>query len=223
MTVTRWWLVRHAPVINPARTLYGQSEVPADLSDTAALAALRAVLPSGARWLTTPLSRTRDTAAALGVTETMAEPDLAEQHFGHWQGLTWDAIATAHPRTSALFWDEPAAAVPPGGESFDALARRVEAALLRHCRTGTEEDCRTGTGEDCRTGTGDEDVVAVIHAGPIRAAVAVALGIPAARTLPVRIDPLSLTRLDRVAVPGGDAVWRLCGVNLPPGASLTPP
>lgn len=205
MTVTRWWLVRHAPVINPARTLYGQSEVPADLSDTAALTALRAVLPTGARWLTTPLSRTRDTAAALGVTETVVEPDLAEQHFGHWQGLTWDAIATAHPHTSALFWDDPAAAVPPGGESFDVLARRVEAALRRHC------------------GTGEEDVVAVIHAGPIRAAVAVALGIPAARTLPVRVDPLSLTRLDRVAVPGGDAVWRLCGVNLPPGASLTPP
>lgn len=208
MTVTRWWLIRHAPVINPARTLYGQSEVPADLSDTAALAALRAVLPAGARWLTTPLSRTRATAAALGVTDAGIEPDLAEQHFGDWQGLTWDAIAAAHPHTSALFWDNPAAAVPPGGESFDALARRVEAALLRHSHPADG---------------GENDVVAVIHAGPIRAAVAVALGIPAARTLPVRVDPLSLTRLDRVAVPGGDAVWRLCGVNLPPGAALTPP
>ncbi|MCW2245208.1 alpha-ribazole phosphatase [Azospirillum fermentarium] len=208
MSVTRWWLIRHAPVINPARTLYGQGEVPADLSDTASLAAVRGVLPAGARWLTTPLSRTRGTAAALGVTDTLAEPDLMEQDFGAWQGLTWDAIAAAHPTAAALFWDDPAAAVPPGGESFDTLARRVEAALLRHSRPAD--------------GAAD-DVVAVIHAGPIRAAVAAALGIPAARALPVRVDPLSLTRLDRVAVPGGDAVWRLCGVNLPPGAALTPP
>lgn len=203
MTVTRWWLIRHAPVINPGHRVYGRGEVPADLSDTAALAAVRGVLPAGARWLTTPLSRTRDTATALGVTESVTEPDLSEQDFGVWQGMTWDAIAAAHPSTSALFWDDPAAAVPPGGESFESVARRVEAALLRHSRPAG-------------------DVVAVVHAGPIRAAVAVALGIPAARALPVRVDPLSLTRLDRVTVPGAAAVWRLCGVNLPPGAVLTP-
>lgn len=204
MTITRWWLIRHAPVINPDHRVYGRSEVPADLSDTAALAALRAVLPAGARWLTTALSRTRDTAAALGATDPVVEPDLLEQDFGVWQGMTWDAIATVHPQASARFWDDPVASAPAGGESFESVLLRAETALLRHSQT-------------------PGDVVAVIHAGPIRAAVAVALGIPAARVLPVRIDPLSLTRIDRVPVPGGNPVWRLCGVNLPPGAVLSPP
>ena len=99
MTATRWWWIRHAPVPNLGGRLYGRNNVDADVSDTVALAALAALLPRGAAWVSSPLKRTRQTAAALAqafadtVADTVAgapaegpvpiiEPDLIEQDFG---------------------------------------------------------------------------------------------------------------------------------------------
>ncbi len=45
-TVTRWWWIRHAPVIGHGGRIYGQEDYPADLSDTATLAALAVLLPA---------------------------------------------------------------------------------------------------------------------------------------------------------------------------------
>ena len=62
---TRWWLVRHAPVLNPERLVYGRSDMPVDLSDEKALLALARHLPKDAGWVTGHLSRTLDTALNL--------------------------------------------------------------------------------------------------------------------------------------------------------------
>jgi alpha-ribazole phosphatase len=192
--VTRWWLLRHAPVINPEGVFYGRSEIPADLSDRAALSACAARLPAGAVWLATPASRTWDTVLALGGCEPVIEPDFAEQDFGAWQGLGPAALAVAR---GADFWAAPGATAPPGGESFAAMVPRVAAALARH-------------GAAWR----DRDVIVVTHAGTIRAALAVALGLDPERALAFVIDPLSLTRLDAIAAVPGPDVWRIGGVNL---------
>jgi alpha-ribazole phosphatase len=53
------------------------------------------------------------------------------------------------------------------------------------------------------------DVIAVAHAGTIRAALAVALDLSPHAALSFVIDPLSLTRLDAI----GDG-WRVGGVNM---------
>jgi alpha-ribazole phosphatase len=52
------------------------------------------------------------------------------------------------------------------------------------------------------------NVVLVVHSGTIRAALAIALDLAPEQALRFAMEPLSLTRIDRVA--GG---WRVVGVN----------
>ena len=52
------------------------------------------------------------------------------------------------------------------------------------------------------------DVVLVVHSGTVRAALAIALEMAPEQALRFVIDPLSLTRIDRLA--GG---WRVISVN----------
>lgn len=199
--VTRWWWVRHAPVIATPGTIAGRLDLPADLSDEAAFYALAARLPAAAVWLATPLSRTRDTARKLqaamgGVGPVEAVPGLLEQDFGAWQGRTHGELAD--DPAVAGFWRDPALNAPPGGESFADVARRsAEAIRILTSRYASR------------------DIVMVGHAGPIRAAVGLALDLTPARMLALGADCLHLTRLDHIA-DGGDGFWRVGQVNAPP-------
>jgi alpha-ribazole phosphatase len=197
--VTRWWLIRHAPIPNPEGLIHGQDDPPADLGDEAALAALTAALPHGAAWVTSHLCRTTQTAEALGGIEPLVEPRLAEQHFGLWQGLTHDAASARFPEDARRFWAAPATERPPDGESFAEVMVRVSAALQRL------------TAEQA-----GRDIVAVLHGGSIRAALALALDLSPAAALRVVVDTLSVTRLDHIALPeskDGGGVWRVVSVN----------
>lgn len=214
---TRWWLIRHAPVVNPAGVIIGSTDAAADTGDAATALALAAALPTGALWLTSPLRRSRQTARALrpessppraadGTEPDLAEQDLAEQDFGMWEGQTHDAIAAADPDAAARFWADPATNAPPGGESFSALSTRVAGALTRWTAAHA-----------------GRDLVAVVHGGPIRAAVALALDLSPAAALRLRVDHWSLTRIDHHAPTGGRAdhgSWSVGCVNqrfAPPG------
>lgn len=207
--VTRWWWIRHAPVTNYGGRIYGQSDVDADCSDTAVFAGLAAALPHDAVWVTSQLRRTRQTADAIGLAcgaasklppALVVEPDLAEQHFGQWQGLTHAELAARGDGATHRFWLAPADAVPPGGESFQQLVERVVRAVNRLTARFAARD-----------------IVAVAHGGTIRAALAQALGLPAERALGFVVDNCSLTRLDHIAATPGDAgQWRVVGVNLRP-------
>ena len=85
------------------------------------------------------------------------------------------------------FWKSPAHNRPPGGESFaDQIGRT--ALGLASLPAG--------------------DVVLVVHSGTIRAALALALDLAPESGLRFVIDPLSLTRIDRLA----DG-WRVVAVN----------
>lgn len=204
MSTTRWWWIRHAPVVNPDKLLYGRLDLAADTSDAAAVAALAVRLPRRAVWLHSPLRRTAETAAALlaamGEAAVPAvEPALIEQDFGAWQGRpsreVYDALPRHHP-----FWSRPAAHAAPGGESFDALLQRVQPAIQALSDTHAKRD-----------------VVAVAHAGTIRAAAALALDLDGERALRLAVDTLSLTRIDRIRSSSGAASWRVVALNLPFG------
>ncbi|MGQ9365575.1 histidine phosphatase family protein [Azospirillum sp. ST 5-10] len=210
VVTTRWWLIRHAPVVNPHRRIYGQTDIDCDTADSASFAALAAGLPRGAVWLATPLARTRLTAAAIRAAwgaEPPPEPEpvaaLAEQHFGAWTGLTHDELHARQPAAAHRFWIAPASERPPEGESFTDVVARVAAALDR-----------------LTAAHAGRDVVAVVHGGPIRAALTHALHLDPEAALRFRIDTLSLTRLDHIAVDDQPPAWRVSGVNLPPGAVL---
>ena len=83
--ITRWWFVRHAPVMGAEhKRLSGQKHVPANVSDQASFQRLAPKLPKGAHWITSHLSRTKQTAQALqdaGAERThpKTDADFAEQ------------------------------------------------------------------------------------------------------------------------------------------------
>ena len=205
--VTRWWWVRHAPVVGNGGRIHGQDDVPCDTSDTRAFQALAAALPADAVWVTSPLARAVDTAKAItaaGVPARLSivERDLVEQNFGQWQGLWWKDIEAADDPAYEAYWRAPALNAPPGGESFADLARRVAAVMGRL------------TAEYAGA-----DIVAVTHGGTIRGALTLALALEPGQALSIKVDTLSLTRInhvdDAVAARRGGA-WRVVGVNLPP-------
>jgi len=213
-TVTRWWWVRHAPVINPGGRIYGQRDVPADTSNTAAFAAVASRLPADALWIATPLQRTQATAAAIHKAmqgrvppAPRVEPAFVEQHFGDWQGRTYDEIGAygrGRPGTKGIgveghkFWLAPAHETPPGGENFVTVMERVAQAVRRL----TQEHA-------------GRDIVVVAHGGSIRAALALALELHPEAALALTIDTLSLTRIDHVRGPGAGLNWRIGTINLP--------
>ena len=201
--VTRWWWVRHAPVTNHGGRLYGRTNVLANTSERARFDALAQALPAGAVWLTSDLLRTHQTADAIAdaghpVPPRDIEPDLDEQDFGAWQGLTWNEVASERGGLAHKYWVAPAHVTPPKGESFVDVIERVTAAVgrrtVRHAGT---------------------DIVAVAHGGSIRAALALALGLDPERALAFSIDNLSITRIDHVDGPARGGAWRVVAVNLP--------
>jgi alpha-ribazole phosphatase len=181
----RLWLIRHAPVAGPAGVIHGL-DAPADISDTQAFAALRAKLPERAACFASPSVRTLATAAALGLRPT-AEPKFVEQDFGEWTGRRHDDLSRDPGVAYREFWDAPAIAKPPGGESFAQQIARVR-----------EGFAKLPAG----------NVILVVHSGTVRAALAIALDLAPEGALRFAIDPLSLTRIDLIA--GG---WRVVGVN----------
>lgn len=198
---TRWWWVRHAPVINREGRVYGQSDVPCDTSDTAAFRALAAMLPSGPVLVTSQLRRALDTATAiaaggLALPEPIIEPDLAEQDFGDWQGRRRAELYRSLDRTHP-FWLAPADTAAPGGESFADLMQRSHRAI------GRLNQRHPG-----------RDIVAVAHGGSIRAAIGLALGLSPDGALAFSIDNLSLTRLDHIDT-AERPLWRVVSVNRP--------
>jgi alpha-ribazole phosphatase len=181
----RLWLIRHAPVAGPRGVIHA-IDAPADISDAAAIEALRAKLPNHAAAFASPSVRTMATAAALGL-RSVAEPRFSEQDFGDWTGRRHDDLARAPGDAYHAFWRAPGTNRPPGGESFAEQIARVREAFAR---------LPTG------------DAVLVVHSGTIRAALAIALDLTPEQALRFTVEPLSLTRIDRVA--GG---WRVVGVN----------
>jgi alpha-ribazole phosphatase len=182
---TNLWLIRHAPVDGPRGVIHAP-DAPADLGDTAAIAALKAKLPTAAFAVCSPARRTRETARALGL-DAMEDAAFREQDFGAWTGRRHNDLVAELGEAYREFWKSPAANRPPGGESFvDQIAR---------ARAGLEQ-------------LPSGDVVLVVHSGTIRALLAIALDLAADNALRFVIDPLSLTRIDRL-----DNGWRVIAVN----------
>jgi alpha-ribazole phosphatase len=196
--VTRWWWIRHAPAVGFEGRIYGQTDVACDTGDQAAMSRLASAVPPDAIWLSSPLRRARDTAAAIqraggAEPEPIVEPDLIEQNFGQWQGQKRRDIIR-HP-----LWVAGAAEIPPGGENFVSVMDRVRGAVARLTERYQ-----------------GRDLVAVAHGGVIRAALGMALDLAPEAALAFAIDNLSLTVIERFSGSGRGHPWRIVAVNRPP-------
>ena len=185
---TRLTLIRHAPSEATRRSAFPVDEQ----LDARGLEEARALRPrldrADVAW-TGPAARARQTAEALGFEATVA-PELDECDFGAWRGRTLAEVDTEDPVAVAAWIEDPAAA-PHGGESLLALLDRVRGWLDVHAGDGLR-------------------VVAVTHAGVIRAALVSALDAPVQAFWRFDVAPLSRTVLH-----AHDGRWTVRGVNLP--------
>ncbi len=167
--MTELILIRHAPAQTDG-LVTGRRDVPAVIPN---LTAVRQAVGKVAQVRCSPALRCVQTAQALWPDHpAITDARLLEQDFGAWEGLAPDAVPDLGPL------DRPALAAhrPPRGESFADICARAWPAFLLD----------------------GGPVALVLHAGTIRAALALALGtVPPA--LAFQIAPLSLTRLRRSA------------------------
>jgi alpha-ribazole phosphatase len=205
---TRFWWVRHAPVAHGGR-IYGQIDLSCDCSDATVFTGLAQKLPRSALWVSSHLRRTHETAQAIlraGLAgpqkipgpDAIVMPELAEQHFGDWQGLTYEQLEESRAGDFHRFWHAPAHETPPGGESFTAMIERVSRAIDRLVETDS-----------------GRDIIAVAHGGTIRAALALALDLRPEAALAFTIENCSITRIDRIDGAGMGHGWRVVRVNQP--------
>ena len=110
-------------------------------------------------------------AAAFAI-EPLSDPRLREADFGRWNGRHWSEIMQADADHYRHWFDNWVIQEAPDGESFADVLRRTGAWLAALLAT-----------------TGDDDrVLAIGHAGSIRAVLCHALGLPPARALGIAVD-----------------------------------
>lgn len=122
---------------------------------------LRRRYPDAQRCVRSDLLRVEQTARpwldGFGGREEV-DPRLREIDVGSWSGMTWDEVAEHDTETLAA-WRAGQDIARGGGETFSELRVRVWDALLDRCGS-------------------DGTVIAFMHGGPIRVAVAAALRLP---------------------------------------------
>ena len=207
---TRWWWVRHAPVVNPHGILYGAMDLPCHTDMMDEFVHLADCLPATPHWLISPLMRTRQTAEAilaapnaahLGQPTLQIIPELIEQSHGIYENHTWNEFYAARAKKFPdkprhPFWAAYADEKLEGGESY------VETCARAHRAIDTLTAAHPG-----------QDIVMVGHGGIIRGAVAHALGLTPDAALTFQILNLSLTRIDYRIEPDGRRFARVITIN----------
>lgn len=189
--MTRFWWVRHGPTHQ--KCLVGWSDVPADLSDTAAIARLDNHLPQDALVISSDLQRSVKTADAIcGPRQRLPDQSaLREMNFGDWEMKTFNEVGQTHAKLSRQFWESPGHHTPPNGESWHQTADRVSTAV-KHLATDHP----------------DRDIIIVAHFGAILTQLQRATDMLPSAAMSFVIDNLSVTRIDHLGT-----AWRVKGVN----------
>jgi len=173
--------------------MIGWSDLPADLSDTATLARLSGYLPQDALVVSSDLLRATETADAIqhGRHRLPHLRDLREIHFGAWERRRHSEIEAEDPNHIRAYWEHPGSIRPPGGESWNDVCARVNAAIdhLTKCHPG-------------------QNLIVVAHFGVILTQIQRALALNPKDAFGHRIDNLSVTELGRL--PNG---WDVGTIN----------
>ncbi|MFD7551856.1 bifunctional RNase H/acid phosphatase [Streptomyces sp. NPDC059578] len=142
---------------DPALSEVGRAQAALTAEALAARGTVQAIVSS-------PLKRCRETAGAaadrLGL-PVAVDDDLRETDFGAWEGLTFGQVREEYPDDLTAWLADPAVRPTGGGESFLAVAERVERArdrlLARYA---------------------GRTVLVVTHVTPVKTLVRLALGAP---------------------------------------------
>lgn len=183
----RLHVVRHGrTAANAAGRLLGRGDPPLDGTGRAQAAAAAAAIASATaaagrtidRVVTSPLARTRETAAV--VADAVGAPVERDER---WIELDYGSLEGAPlgdvPPELWARWRADLDFVPAGGESLRALGERVAAACDELAASGASGD-----------------VVVVTHVSPVKAALVWALGVDHAVTWRTFVAPGSITTID---------------------------
>jgi probable phosphoglycerate mutase len=192
-------LLRHGETpLTPQKRFSGSGGSDPALSDVGRHQAERVAEALAARGtvqdiVSSPLARCRETAgivaARLGL-DVRIEDGLRETDFGAWEGLTFAEVRERYPDDMNAWLSSPDAEPTGGGESFEAVARRVAAVRdkLLAAHPG-------------RT------VLLVSHVTPIKTLVRLALGAPPESLFRMELSAASLSAVAYYA--DGNASVRL--------------
>jgi broad specificity phosphatase PhoE len=148
--------------------------------------------------LSSPLQRTRETAAVIAASQGLAvetRTELREWHQGELEGLTGLELLAHHRAYFQRWLQDPAGAAPPGGETLQVLqagAWPVIESLRAHALHGP--------------------VAVVSHTMTIGTIICAALGLDLAHIHRLRLDIASRSTLAFVPF-GLFSAWRLTGLN----------
>jgi ribonuclease H / adenosylcobalamin/alpha-ribazole phosphatase len=179
-TPTTTLLLRHGQTeMSVAGRFAGRSDIPLTSvgAQQAAAVAERLAGRGVDLVVSSPLSRAMATAQAVAEAAGVplaVDDSFAETDFGAWEGLTFSAVMDRWPAQLAA-WQSDSDTGPPGGESFAAVADRVNGALDKLLA-----DHQGLT------------IVVVSHVTPIKALVCRALVAPLAAMFRMHLDVASL-------------------------------
>lgn len=190
--MTRLHLVRHGPT--HAKVMVGWSDLPADLSDTAALTRLSAHLPEQAVVVSSDLSRATATADAIQGPRARLPHNAAlrEINFGAWELRSHADIEAEDPNLIRAYWDHPGDVRPPNGESWHQVCARVDTAI------DTLISAHPGG-----------DLVVVAHFGVILTQLQRAMQLDTEAAFGHRIDNLSVSEITHLP----DGMWLAGRIN----------
>lgn len=185
------YLVRHGAAEGAAgRCIGSRTDLPLSVSGAGDVAGLFSEwdAPPG-RLISSDLLRARHSADVLAREwdcEVETDPRLREMDFGEWDGRAWDDLEAADGERLGAWMADWAAVRAPGGESFaDVIARA--AAWAAELPRG-------------------ETIVAVAHAGSIRALLCHLLDLPPERAFRFRVDPARASAV-RIGSVGAEALF----------------
>jgi probable phosphoglycerate mutase len=195
-------IIRHASTAwNEQGRMQGRRDVPLSERGCAQARAWRipAGLLNGAAWVSSPLSRSVQTAELLIGHTVDREGALIEMDWGDWEGCTLAQLRSAHGEAYAANEARGLDFRPPGGESPREVRARLQPWLERIAMSPAP-------------------VVAVTHLGVLRVMLATATGWDMTAKPPVR---LASDAVHRFAVDhGGRIAIDACNIPLVPRASV---
>jgi len=186
--------IRHGPTEwNAQGLIQGQSDIPLSDAGRAEVRRWRVRADFQAfEWYASPLARARETAVLLGAAECRPEPRLMEANWGEWEGWSLERLRQDIGEIFAAMEAQGLDLLPPGGESPRMVRARLGAWLAE-------------------VAPAQRPIVAVCHAGVVRAAYSLATGWDMKKKAPLA-RPHAFAHLYELAPSGKIAVAEL---NIP--------
>jgi len=172
-------IVRHGRTAsNAAGVFLGHADPPLDPTGETQADAVAAVLEGAGRVITSPLVRARQTAQRIADrsdVDVEVDDRFIELDYGQWDQRPLVDVSAAEWEE----WHNDLTFAPPGGESLEAVGRRVRSGL-----------------EDLAAAASHADVVVVTHVSPLKSAVAWSLGAGDEIVWRMFVSPAAICRID---------------------------